>query len=110
MILDIMSEAPGLTNSLNIMSEVPELINPLYTGRLFHCYILDDPFVILGVLSLFHQFYSIFDRKSYKQTVYTLIRCYHYVATDLGLHCLPMKTHLPSLKFVKLVIVESDIR
>ena len=34
-----------------------------------------SPFVILGVLGLFCHFYSIFD---------------DHVASDLGLHCLPM--------------------
>ena len=49
---------------------------------------LTSPFVILGVSGLFCGFYSIFYGKS----------CYnvdpdqmpHYVASDLGLHCLPM--------------------
>ena len=44
-----------------------------------------SPFVILGVSGLFCGFYSIFDGKS----------CYNVdpdqiVASDLGLHCLPM--------------------
>ena len=39
--------------------------NPLYIGGLFHCYMLDLPFVILGVLGVFCHFYSIFDGKSY---------------------------------------------
>ena len=50
-----------------------------------------SPFAILGVLGLFCCFYSISDGKSCliaknvdpNQTP-------HYVASDLGLHCLPM--------------------
>ena len=29
------------------------LINPMYTGGLYHCYMLESSFVILGVLGLF---------------------------------------------------------
>ena len=38
--------------------------NQLYTGRLFHCYMLEESIVILGVSGLFCRFYSIFDGKS----------------------------------------------
>ena len=63
---------------------------------LIHCKLVDSsivicwtsPFVNLGVSGLFCGFYSIFEGKS----------CYnvdpdqmpYYVASDLGLHCLPM--------------------
>ena len=38
-------------------------VKPLYTGRLFYCYMLDESIVILGVSGLFCHFYSIFDGK-----------------------------------------------
>ena len=44
-------------------------LNPLYTGRLFTVIYWMSPFVILGVLGLF---------------------CHFYVASEQGLHCLPM--------------------
>ena len=43
------------------------VVNPLYTGGLFHCYMLDES-VILGVSDIFCQFYSIFGGKSCEQT------------------------------------------
>ena len=66
--------------------------NPMYTGGLFHytVYICwTSPFVISGCWVYFCHFYSIFDGKSCLQIMQTLIRC-HIVASDLGLHCLPM--------------------
>ena len=40
------------------------MVNPLYAGGLFHCFMFDEIIVILGVLGLFCHFYSIFDGKS----------------------------------------------
>ena len=37
---------------------------PLFTGRPFHCYMLDKSFVSLGVSALFCHFDCIFDGKS----------------------------------------------
>ena len=45
------------------------LLNQSFTGGLFHCYLLDTRFAILGVSGLFHHLYSVFDGKSCKQTV-----------------------------------------
>ena len=36
------------------------LINPLYTGGLFHCYMLDESICHLKLSGLFCGFYSIF--------------------------------------------------
>ena len=51
-----------------IISHVSKIsiLNPYYTGGLFHCYV---PFGILGVLGLFCHFYSFFNGKSCQQTV-----------------------------------------
>ena len=49
--------------------------NPLNIGRLFHGYMLAESVCQFRVSDLFCRFYS-----------YIL----HYVAFDLGLHCLPM--------------------
>ena len=40
------------------------LLNQLYTGRFFHCYMVESPIVILGMSGLFCHFYSNFDGKS----------------------------------------------
>ena len=45
------------------------LINPLYTSGLFQHYMLDESICHLGVSGLFCHFNSIFDRKSFEQTV-----------------------------------------
>ena len=66
----------------------PKYVNILYTGGLFHCYML---YVGRGVSSLFCCFYSIFGAKSC--TLANNIdpdQRPHYVASDLGLQCLPM--------------------
>ena len=39
--------------------------NPMYTGGLFHCYMLDNLFIIFGVSGVFSHFYSTFDGKSW---------------------------------------------
>ena len=64
-------------------------LDPDQTDSLTHCLVVDsssvicwmNPFVILGLSGLVCGFYSIFDGK---------ILTSHYVASDLGLHCLPM--------------------
>ena len=48
-----------------------------------------SPFVILGLSSLFCRFYSVFDGKSLANSVGPN-QTPHYVASDLGLHCLPV--------------------
>ena len=48
-----------------------------------------NPFVILRVLGLFCRFYSIFDGKLLANTV-DPDQMPHHVASDLGLHCLPV--------------------
>ena len=39
--------------------------NPLYTGGLFHCYILDEAICHFRGVGYFFRFYSIIDGKSY---------------------------------------------
>ena len=58
------------------------IAKPLYTGGLFHCYMLDDSICHFGVSGL--SLYSIFDGNNVDPDQTT-----HYVASDLGLHCLP---------------------
>ena len=70
--------------------------------RLTHCVQVDSSnvicwmsqFVVLGVSGLFYHFYSIFDGKRWGQTLLANTvdadQMLHYVASDLGLHCLPM--------------------
>ena len=49
-----------------------------------------SPFVILGVSGLFCHFYSIFDKKILLANNVDPDQMPHHVASDLGLHCLPM--------------------
>ena len=68
-------------------------INPLYTGKLFHCYILYIGRVhFRGVesTSLFCRFYSIFDGKSLLANNVDPDQTPHNVASDLILHYLSM--------------------
>ena len=71
-------------------SELSTPLNSLYTGRLFHCYVLDEFICHFRSVGFIYRFYSIFLWK-------ILLACNvgpdltpHYVASDLGLHCLPM--------------------
>ena len=48
---------------------IDKSFNPLYTGGLFYCFMLDESIVILGVSGLVCHFYSIFDEKIYGQTI-----------------------------------------
>ena len=62
--------------------------NPLYTGRLFHCYILDESnchFRGVGsiLLLLFYFLWKILLANTVDPD-----QMPHYVAIDLGLHCL----------------------
>ena len=64
--------------------------NPLYTGRLFHCYMLDESIChFRGVRSilllLFYFWWKILLANNVEPD-----QMPHYVACDLGLHCLPM--------------------
>ena len=65
-------------------------LNPLYTGGLFHCYMLDEsicPFRgVWSILSLF----SMFLWKILLANTVDPDQMPHYVASDLGLQCLPM--------------------
>ena len=55
----------------------------------FICHLmLTSPFVILGVLALFCCFYSIVDGKFLLANNVDPDQMPHYVASDLGLHCL----------------------
>ena len=61
----------------------------MYTGELFHCYMLYKSIChFRGVGSILSLFF-IFNGKLYKQSVVP-DQMPHYVASDLGLHCLPM--------------------
>ena len=50
----------------------------------------NSPYLFKGMLGGIFHFYSNFNRKFYKQTVKTLIRCHIFAASDLGVHCLSM--------------------
>ena len=61
-------------------------LNPLYTNRLFHCYMLGESICHLGSLGLFCRFYFLCkillaNNAEPDQTP-------HDVASDLGLQCL----------------------
>ena len=49
-----------------------------------------SPFVILGVSGIFCLFYSIFDGKILLENTLDPDQMPHDVASDLGLHCLPV--------------------
>ena len=57
----IHSRGTGRRASVQCMAEVD--FNPLYTGGLFHCYMLKSQFVTIGVSGLFCCFYSTFGEK-----------------------------------------------
>ena len=70
----------------------------VYSFILTHCILVHSstvicwmrPFVIIGVSGLFSRFYSIFDWKIMLANNVDPDQMPHYVASDLGLHCLPM--------------------
>ena len=49
-----------------------------------------SPFVILGMSYLFCRFYPVFDAKILLANNVDPDQMPHYVASDLGLHCLPI--------------------
>ena len=49
-----------------------------------------SPIVILGMSGIFCRFYYIFDGKSLLANNVDPDQMPHHVATDLGLHCIPM--------------------
>ena len=63
-------------------------LNPLYTGRLFHCYMLDES--ICHFRCLFCYFYSSFGGKIMLANTVDPDQMPHYVGSDQGLYCLPM--------------------
>ena len=68
--------------------------NPLYTGGLFHCYMLDESIChFRGVWSILSLLLVLFSRKillANRAVSDQIDQMPHYVASDLGLHCLPM--------------------
>ena len=65
-------------------------VNPLYTGRLFHCYMLDESLChfrgVRSTLSLLLYFWW----KILLENNVDPDQMPHYVASDPGLHCLSM--------------------
>ena len=65
-------------------------INQLYTARLFHCYMLDESIShIRGTRSILSLLFYFCWKILLANTVDS-DQMPHYVASDLGLHCLPM--------------------
>ena len=59
------------------LRQTRQLFNSLYTGGLFHCYMLDRSFChSRGVLGLICHFKSVFDGNSCYHSLKTLIRCH----------------------------------
>ena len=86
----------GCTNNLGLLCWVMYLFktcqsntdgcsHALHTGM---CW--TSPFVVLGVSGLFSRFYSIFDGKILLANTVDLDQTPHYVASDLGMYCLPI--------------------
>ena len=74
----------------NTTKPAEKSVNPQYTGGLFHCYMLDESIChftgVRSILSLL--FYLLFENPLSKQC--RLYQVPGYVASNLGLHCLPM--------------------
>ena len=66
------------------------LVNPSYTGRLFHFICWTSPLVILRESGLFCRFYSIFDRNFLLANIVDPDQTPHHVASDIYLHCMTM--------------------
>ena len=67
------------------------LLNPLYTGRLFLCNMSDESIHrFRGVGSIWSLLFYFFLWKILLANSEDLDQTPHYVASDLGLHCLPM--------------------
>ena len=68
--------------------DVPLHLSPLYTGGLFHCYMLDKSiYQFRGVRSILS---LLFLWKILLANTIDPDQVPHYVASDTGLHCLPM--------------------
>ena len=65
-------------------------LNPLYTGRLFHCYMLDESSFHFGDVRSILSLISYILWKILLANNVDPDQMPHYVASDLGLHCLPM--------------------
>ena len=62
----------------------------MYTGGLFHCYMLDESICILGV-SVHFLILILFLMENHVLSINVdPDQMPHYLASDLGLHCLPM--------------------
>ena len=75
-------------------------INPLYTGRLFHCYMLDKSICHFRGFESISSLLFYIDGKILLAKTVDSDQIPHYVASDLGLHCLPM-TLLQVSRWVK---------
>ena len=63
----------------------------MYTGRLFHCYMLDESIChFMGVRSVLSLILFFFLWKILLANYVDPDQMPHYVMSDLGLHCLPM--------------------
>ena len=62
---------PSRSETLVSVAEYNSAIgfHPLYTGRLFHCYMLDESIYLLVVSGPLCRYYSIFDGKSCYQAM-----------------------------------------
>ena len=64
------------------------MFNPLETGGLFHCYMFDKSIChFRGVRSILWLLFYFYGKSCYNVDPDQMP---HYVASDLGLHCLPM--------------------
>ena len=78
------------------------LLNPLYTGRLFHCYKLDESSSRFGGVRSILLLLFYFCRKILFANNVDPDQMPHNVASDQGLHCLPMTLlRVSRLKWVK---------
>ena len=64
--------------------------NPLYTGRLFQCYTLDESIYLFMVCWVYFVTFILFLMKIILVNNVDPDQMPHYVASDLSLHCLPM--------------------
>ena len=77
-------------NALSRVGDHKASLNPLYTGRFLHCYLLDKSFChfrgVKSILSLLFYFcWKILLANNVDPD-----QMPHFVASDLSLHCLPM--------------------
>ena len=64
-------------------------LNPFYTGRLFHCYLLDESTCHFRDVGSIMSLLFYFGWKIPLANIVDPNQIAHYVASDLGLHCLP---------------------